>query len=497
MSSSHLGSALRLLVASSLAIACSAPEGEPCTTDDECGAGERCVEGACMAEPSGSDGGGVDAPASPPSDRDMDGLPDDEEAGHGADPDDPDTDDDGLSDGEEVELGTDPSAADSDGDGIADGDEVFLGTDPTMEDRACADTAADASLVRVPVDIIVVIDSSGSMDGEIDAVQRNINTRFAAILDGAGVDYRVILIGEYPAICIEAPLSGIADCSSEPSTPTSGARFFHYDERVSSHDSFDTILDTYGEPDPHGVAPEGWSGLLRPGAKRAFLEISDDDPSMDWDDFDRDLLALSADHFGTSEARNYAWHSIIGMGENDPATDPWLPDEPVVSEQCSPGSESAAPDYQELSRLTGGLRFPLCNNDSFDVIFQRIADDVVRGSTLSCSYAPERPPGGETPDFERVVVVYEPGDGSATRSLRRVADAASCDGGDFYVMDSHIELCPAMCDVAQADDAASISIHVACEQRCGDGTVDSLEECDDGNQKDGDGCSSTCTVEFG
>jgi len=30
---------------------------------------------------------------------------------------------------------------------------------------------------------------------------------------------------------------------------------------------------------------------------------------------------------------------------------------------------------------------------------------------------------------------------------------------------------------------------------CGDGFIDEAEECDDGNQQDGDGCSSTCAIE--
>lgn len=34
-----------------------------------------------------------------------------------------------------------------------------------------------------------------------------------------------------------------------------------------------------------------------------------------------------------------------------------------------------------------------------------------------------------------------------------------------------------------------------CVALCGDGIIDSGEECDDGNTVDGDGCSSTCTIE--
>ncbi|MFW2388665.1 MAG: DUF4215 domain-containing protein [Polyangiales bacterium] len=36
---------------------------------------------------------------------------------------------------------------------------------------------------------------------------------------------------------------------------------------------------------------------------------------------------------------------------------------------------------------------------------------------------------------------------------------------------------------------------VAVEAACGDGFVDPLERCDDGNTEDGDGCSSACEVE--
>ena len=36
-----------------------------------------------------------------------------------------------------------------------------------------------------------------------------------------------------------------------------------------------------------------------------------------------------------------------------------------------------------------------------------------------------------------------------------------------------------------------------CRAICGDGLVLGENECDDGNQVDGDGCSSTCKIEFG
>ena len=42
---------------------------------------------------------------------------------------------------------------------------------------------------------------------------------------------------------------------------------------------------------------------------------------------------------------------------------------------------------------------------------------------------------------------------------------------------------------------SSVKTVQACGPRCGDGNLDPGEECDDGNNLDGDGCSSQCTIE--
>ena len=482
-------------------------------SDDSCGTGLVCFRGSCVPDNSDggstdSDSGTADAGTDAGPDTDGDGLPDGLESMFGSDPNNEDTDGDGLLDGDEVERGSDPTVADSDGDGLSDGDEVFLGTDPTTPDAACADTSAEASLVNDPVDIIIVIDSSGSMDGEIAAVERNINENLAMVLDASDVDYRVIMLARYrdgggdpsDGVCVGMPLSGIPTCSNPPvAGPINGERFFHFARSVGSNNSFERILESYESADRYNLAPTGWQEWLRPDAKRAFIEISDDESDIRFDLFEEALFALrnaaGGSDFGTAEERNYTFHSIIGMRENDPETAAWPPTEPVQDRRCSPGSVSSAEDYQELSILTGGLRFPLCNNDSFNVIFEQIAEDVVRGVQLACTFEPERPPGGETPNFDRVVVRYQPGGGDVS-SLTRVATEADCVPDGFFVDGAQINLCPMLCAMAEADEEGMLSVHVSCEQRCGDGVVDVLEECDDGNREDDDGCSSTCLSEL-
>ena len=109
---------------------------------------------------------------------------------------------------------------------------------------ACARAEAMAELVKEPVNIILLLDNSGSMDEELDAVERNINVNFAQILTDSMVDYRVILISRHrkaardanaeasTSICVEAPLSGLAACPAED--PVFSDRFFHFFTKIES-----------------------------------------------------------------------------------------------------------------------------------------------------------------------------------------------------------------------------------------------------------------------
>ena len=468
--------------------------------------------------------------ASSTLDSDGDGLTDAEEVALGTDPNDADSDDDGLSDGEEVALGTDPNDPDSDGDGVSDGEEVFLGTDPTVADGACADDRGVTTAGRRPVDIIVAVDNSSSMSGEIDAIVARINEDFAAILEANGVDYQVILVSRHGSIdhgrnscddhgiCITTPL---ASSACDPlGAPGSNARFRHYSVCVDSEDSFRKLARSFDDSPPGWAgggflesqyfddasdddstvtltdAPAGWSTWLRPGALRAFLEISDDDSDRDASDFTDWLYSRDPMYFGTPEAPNWVFHSILGIDENSPADEPYGPADDVVTDTCN-GGQGIGRDYQELSRDSGGLRFPICNNDSFDVIFQALAGDVVEGPSIPCRYSPATAPGAPAPDFDRVIVVYEPGTGTP-RAVSRVADSAACaTGTQFFVDEGQIVLCPDLCSTVEADPDGEVSVRVGCAATCGNGRIETGEECDDGNLEAGDGCDEMCTGECG
>jgi hypothetical protein len=338
----------------------------------------------------------------------------------------------------------------------------------------CAAAHAQAKLVRQPVDIIMVLDNSGSMDDELRSVEANINQGFASILQQSGVDYRVILISQHrrrdrddTSVCISAPLSGLAQCPADQ--PVFGERFFQYSVEVGSRDSFDILLDTYAPPfdrnnqEEFDKAPNGWSAWLRPGAKKVFLEITDDDENADVLDFLFALTELSPDNFGADPNNvSFVWHSIVGVVEKAQPADPYLASEPLENDECK-DVKNAGEAYQELSKLTGGLRFPICQFQSYGTVFRVIAEDVAQSGELACDFDVPAPPQGQSLDLDKVAVSYKPGNGGIDQVFTQAASATACKANAFYAADQRIHLCPQTCTALRSDSGAKVDVLFTCQ----------------------------------
>ncbi len=367
--------------------------------------------------------------------------------------------------------------------------------------EVCAEQSTEARPgIGKAVDIIFVIDNSGSMNAEIAAVENNINSNFAAIIGGSGVDYRVIMLsiaadsGSYTApVCIGPPLGG-APCIGA-TQPTNGDRFFHYDVGVYSNDAWCIMLSTFTEPDVHGFAPLGWSEWLRADANKAFVIITDDrarcsfydpsiqetrrfgyedppdypdlDPARDAVNFDKALLQLSAEHFGTSTERRYLWHSIVGMAAK--ADDPTIPlyyDDPIEDDVCTAenGEHGVAPGeaYQYLSKATGGLRYSVCEGEGFDTVFKALAFGVIAASKAECTFEIPAAPEGQVIDLDTVIVEYT-GNQGTTQQFGQVQGLAACNASSFYIANDKIELCPLACSTVESDDHAKVNVLFSCD----------------------------------
>lgn len=378
--------------------------------------------------------------------------------------------------------------------GQADLDDPDLDSDAGADpDGACAAEGARATLTREPVDIVLVVDNSGSMGRQVESVQRHINARFAKVLEDHKLDYRVIVVskhGDYKdlsldhrPICIEAPLSGIpvGGCDDPPALPVDTARFHHYSYRIHPKRAVCSLLHGFGEPDQDGRAPNGWSAWLREGAFKSIVVLSPGRVECAFDginyndgnapkpaealatSFDEKLRNLAPEHFGLSSSeRNYRFYSVTTVVANEQPEMPYPADSPLVTETCQAGDVNAGLGYQALSRLTGGTRFPFCNPDAFGAIFESIAKDVISGMPVDCAFPIPEPPPGESFDLSRTAVQYTPSNSDEPVLFGPVDDAAACVPKGFYIEDDVVQLCPETCALVQSDDAAKVSVLFDC-----------------------------------
>jgi|GEM_PF-1094598 len=350
----------------------------------------------------------------------------------------------------------------------------------------CAVAQAEATLTKEPVDIILVLDNSGSMAQELQAVEDNINVNFASILATSDVDYRVILLSRHrkdvraasgessTSICVSSPLSGLATCPGP--APVNAARFFHYNEKIESHDSLESILLFYNRADTRsGLTKVGYHEWLRVGAKKVFLELTDDDEggpddaqSYTVESFFAALVKLDPAQFGADPAKpNIVWHSIIGLAEKPTPSDAYQPTEAVQPGKCTGNADkisSAGPIYQEMSRRTGGLRFPLCQFGAYDVVFHRIAEDVVTKAQVACDFPlPEAPPK-QTLELDKIAVSYGTAQGLPAQ-LKQAKTSADCQADAFYIENSRVYLCGEACDAVKATVGAAVQVLFTCESQ--------------------------------
>ncbi|MFO0571768.1 MAG: hypothetical protein U0263_39450 [Polyangiaceae bacterium] len=423
-------------------------------------------------------------------------------------------------------TGTDASSGGSGGSAAVDGGgtggginlDGSLNDGNVNPDAACDLQTYQATITKQPMDIIFVVDNSCSMSNEAVAIQNNINVNFAQIIAQSGIDFRVILIGEHgPAasdqsICIGPPLGGAPCTSVTANTPPSNNPpvFYQYDhDDVESWDSFCKMNDWYKKPDRYNLAPGGWSEWLRKEAFKTFVEVTDDQvncaspapPSTYYpscstpgspgcftdgnsaasgqtaaQQFDTELLAMDPVQFGTKQARNYVWHSVVGIAKN--AANPtgvYEPTDPITTSECT---TAVAPGtgYQALSILTGGLRYPVCEGVGFDVLFKKIAEGVIQGAKIQCDFPMPAPPAGKELDPKTIQIQYTPSGGGSPQKFSQVPDASQCTAGAFYLsgdLDASTDggdgggaslvLCPQTCTQVQSDNQANIQILALCK----------------------------------
>jgi len=313
-------------------------------------------------------------------------------------------------------------------------------------DPNCAGTVAETQ--KSKVDIVFVIDDSGSMTEEMNQIKTNVNT-FAQKIGGTGLDYQVLFIVKKAksstqqgnVICVPPPLGG-ANCGDNAPI------FHHIDQDVQSNDALSLVLSTYD----NNNAALAWNKYLRADSTKVFVVVTDDESQLAYDKFDAQLLAKApAGMFGTTTARKYIFHSICG----------WNTGQPVPSNQKCSTAVAPGTNYQELSKLTSGIVDSVCKTD-----YSGVLDNMAKGITdkLACNLGV---PMAATSDPSKVAV-QETKVGGAAKTLTHVTDASKCSSvKDGWYYDSatapkEIILCPDACTDANATAGTKIQAVVGC-----------------------------------
>ena len=315
-------------------------------------------------------------------------------------------------------------------------------------DDACAAVTASAS--SPPVDIIWIIDQSCSMGTEIAQVKANVNGNFATIIQNSGLDYRVIMFANYAyptvarQVCVAPPLGAAACGQNNP------PKFFQVNRSIESWDSLSLFMNT-----------TYWTQIkanLRPGAYKAFIEVTDDQSNPTTAaQFDTFLLTgAGAGYFGTTAKRNYVFHSIVGVNT------PLGPTQPKTNTKCST-AVNTGPQYQDLSILTGGLRHPVCDTN-YSAVFNNIANNIVKA--VACELLTPQNSDAGVIDWTKVEVQYTPGGTGTPTTYLQVGSAAACTGNGFYYDNpanpTKVTLCPSSCTTVSADKSAKVELLLGC-----------------------------------
>lgn len=316
---------------------------------------------------------------------------------------------------------------------------------------ACGEISATGSSVHVPVDILWVVDTSGSMESEVALIEQRLND-FAALIGATGIDFHVVLIAGELAdnqatydICIGPPLSGQSVCPDED-----GPRYRHVRHHVASQHALSSIIDTY----------PAYQDFLRDDAMVHMIGVSDDESSLSASQFELDVLNLAAPGF----ANGFVFHSIVS-GEYP--EDEWvlIPGLIEIGAGCDgPYGQAVAygEQYVTLSERTGGVFAEICNAD-WDGIFDAIAHNVLLSSQMPCAFDfPTVPEGLRVSDVLSATLTLED---QTTLELGPISGPEACSTQTGWYFDNpqaptQVRLCPASCGELDAH----INISLGCSK---------------------------------
>jgi len=318
---------------------------------------------------------------------------------------------------------------------------IGSGGDVLDEDSACATASDEAKLV--PVNMYIMFDKSGSMQGtKWSQTTAAMGTFFSAPESGG---LRVALSFFPDDGC------GLGDCNAaacaQPQVPL--AELIDLSAPTDTQEQL--LLDALGAEVPGGATPTSaaldgahlWAQnylAMNPFEKAVVVLVTDGEPTECTTDQSY-LVSQTATAFGTHEILTFAVGLFLEGAEQD-----------LMNNIAAAGGTTEAIFVDTANAQEEFLA----------------ALNAIKESAVACEFLmPEGEPNSPI-DPSKVNVIYKPGDGGEDVIIGQVPNEASCtaaQGGWYYDNPSApttIILCPSTCAAIQADENAEIEILLGC-----------------------------------
>ncbi|MEZ4444411.1 MAG: hypothetical protein R3B72_35385 [Polyangiaceae bacterium] len=329
----------------------------------------------------------------------------------------------------------------------------------------CVPSPVETSAVLRPLDVVMAIDQSGSMEEELPAFEAAINPAFAAPLDAAGVDFQLILLARHGPdpldVCVAPPLSNGVSCAG-PVGDVPGR--FHQDYGGSDGIAMVcSILESFDGPNG------GWQKWLRLEAIKAIVPFTDERSvcfydGQDFDDqndlsgsvngvaaavgqaIDAAFVALDPLQLGTEAKRRHRLYPILGLGGGGVHG----PSDAIVTTICPSVSFTPFAGMQWASRRTGGTRISMCDAaDDMASVLSSLVAALVEDSADPCVRRIEEPLPVEPTAW------LTPAGSSENAPLAQLSAASDCGNASGWYLEGDLAwLCPTSCAEASAPGAS-------------------------------------------
>ncbi|MET0284785.1 MAG: hypothetical protein ABW352_09955 [Polyangiales bacterium] len=303
---------------------------------------------------------------------------------------------------------------------------------PPVDDgtNQCASIREDAPPASGGVDVIFLIDTSGSMLHAITQVTMNM-ANFVQNFEGTAADTRVVVItANDPAA--GTPVAGDTD------------KYRFIRSEVDSKVLFTVALAQF----------ESYKDFLRPGAATMFVMVTDDNDAVPPATFKSEMEAQLG--------HGFIQHAIASESVNGfPCTSEaqmWNPlcvgPIPAICAAAAVGKT-----YYDLADMTGGVQLSICKADWVPV-FDQLRAAVIEAVPLPCSY-PLATASNTKLDPEKVAVVYADPDGKEDEFPRAMTQAECGDKDGWFYDDNgapkSIQLCPKACEIVAAGGSLDVA----------------------------------------